>query len=80
MMSALKMKYTIYSMRATVIFVRLEAGVPIFTVAKWAGNSVSVVERYYTKAFMRSERMKAAVLQKTGTPGNAQEVSSGVRN
>lgn len=66
MMDVLNMDYTIYSMRATGICVRLESGVPIFTVAKWAGNSVSVIERYYTHAIMRSERMKAAVLKETG--------------
>ena len=64
-MSALNMDYTVFSMRATGICVRLEAGVPIFTVAKWAGNSVSMIEPYYTYAIMRSERMKVDVLQET---------------
>ena len=64
-MSALNKDYTVFSMRATGICVRLEAGVPIFTVAEWAGNSVSMIEPYYTYAIMRSERMKVDVLQET---------------
>ncbi|MEC8441048.1 MAG: hypothetical protein VXZ59_01900 [Cyanobacteriota bacterium] len=64
-MSALNMDYTVFSMRATGICVRLEAGVPIFTVAEWAGNSVSMIEPCYTYSIMRSERMKVDVLQET---------------
>lgn len=66
MMKELKMKYTEYSLRATGICIRLEAGTPVFTVAKWAGQSVRVLEQYYTASIMRSERMKKQILQDTG--------------
>ena len=61
----LELNYTEYSMRASGICSRLEAGVPVFTVAKWAGNSVKVIERYYTASIMKSEKMKAEVLRDT---------------
>ena len=66
MMEALDMNYTLYSLRATGICVRLEAGVPIFTVARWAGNSVRVTEQHYTASIMKSERMKTEVLKDVG--------------
>ena len=61
----LELDYTEYSMRASGICSRLEAGVPVFTVSKWAGNSVKVIERYYTASIMKSAKMKAEVLRDT---------------
>ena len=66
MMKSLGMNYTEYSMRAAGICSRLEAGVPIFTVARWAGNSVAVIEKNYTASIMRSQRMKQQVMKETG--------------
>ena len=65
MMGELNMEYTEYSMRAAGICSRLEAGVPVFTVAKWAGNSVKVIEMHYTASLMKSAKMKAEVLRDT---------------
>ena len=65
MLEELKMDFTEYSMRAAGICSRLEAGVPVFTVAKWAGNSVKVIEMHYTASIMKSSKMKAAVLKDT---------------
>jgi len=66
MMEELKMNYTEYSCRAAGICSRLEAGVPIFTVARWAGNSVRVIEANYTASIMRSEKMKRQVMKDEG--------------
>ena len=66
MMEELKMDYTEYSCRAAGICSRLEAGVPIFTVARWAGNSVRVIEANYTASIMRSEKMKRQVMKDEG--------------
>lgn len=66
MMDALDMNYALYSLRATGICIRLEAGVPIFAVSRWAGNSVRVIEQHYTASIMKSERMKAEVLRDVG--------------
>ena len=38
---------------------------PVFTVAKWAGNSVRVIEMHYTASIMKSAKMKAEVLRDT---------------
>ncbi len=66
MMNALDMNYTEYSMRAAGICSRLEAGVPIFTVSRWAGNSVRIIEQNYTASIMRSQRMRRQVLMNEG--------------
>tara|TARA_Y100001978_G_C23671293_1_gene423915 strand:- start:368 stop:1597 length:1230 start_codon:yes stop_codon:yes gene_type:complete len=66
MMEELDMPYTEYSMRSAGICSRLEAGVPIFTVARWAGNSVRVIEQSYTASIMRSQRMRRQVLMDEG--------------
>lgn len=66
MMEILKMNYTEYSCRAAGICSRLEAGVPIFTVARWAGNSVRVIEANYTASIMRSGKMKQQVMRDQG--------------
>ena len=65
MLEELEMEFTEYSMRAAGICSRLEAGVPVFTVAKWAGNSVKVIEMHYTASIMKSAKMKAEVLRDT---------------
>ncbi|WP_067325222.1 hypothetical protein [Synechococcus sp. MIT S9504] len=65
-MKELKMPYTEYSMRAVGICSRLEAGVPIFTVARWAGNSVRFIESNYTASIMRSQKMRKQVLMDEG--------------
>ncbi len=66
MMKELDMDYTEYSMRAAGICSRLEAGVPIFTVSRWAGNSVRIIEQNYTASIMRSQRMRSQVLMDEG--------------
>ena len=66
MMEELDMPYTEYSMRSAGICSRLEAGVPIFTVARWAGNSFRVIEQSYTASIMRSQRMRRQVLMDEG--------------
>ena len=67
MMDVLNMDYTIYSMRATGIL--CPSGIWSFQSSpslSGPATRFSVIERYYTHAIMRSERMKAAVLKETG--------------
>jgi integrase len=54
---------TLYSLRHLFISQMLQAGVDIFLVAKMAGNSVAVIEKYY--GHMRSEDFQQAMTRLT---------------